>query len=297
MKDSIEYLEKNKYIRRELKSKCSSLGLVDAHRHSLYDLGKVDGMNGIPVKSWKKNINFTNYQRFTKTLFDCDLQKELEPWLKLSLTEGISTILDFSAKHAREDLKRIYDEFGIKSFQPIKWTEINDFLIGDLHLIPDFIILPDEKHLTPLILEQIIECKKIKPDIKFTLHCMESKDNKSLAYEKFGSSTVKWLFEHGVLSDDVYLVHVNEISAEDVELIKRTNAKVIICPLMRDQLGYSSPNIPLDLNIYFGTDAPMISGNRSLLDAAIIQINDWIEYGINMSDAVDVAVKCLTKKL
>jgi len=268
--------------------------LTDAHRHSLYDIDKVANMMGLSVEEWSKYDKFIQYQRKTKKLYGAKLQNEIKDWIKFSKKENISTIIDFSAKHASLDLKNIYKSYNIKNFYMLKWNKIET--INQVN-IPDFVILPDERLLNKDILNKIKQIGATYPQIKFTMHCLESKERKNIALKKFGISSIEWLNKNNFLTEKLFLVHINEVSLYDIELIRKNNVKVILCPLMRKPLNYNEPNIPLDLDIYFGTDAPLISNNRSLIENAIYQVVLWLDNGNNFEDIIKTTVKALTKNI
>lgn len=279
-------------IRLELEKELSGKYLTDAHRHSLYDIGKVKNMENLSVEEWSNCDNFLKYQKKTKDLYGINLYNEIKKWLEFSKNENIGTILDFSAKHAITDLQNIYNRYNIKSFFVLKWNKIEQ--INDNN-IPQFIILPDERLISQVIMNDIISISKKYSTIKFTMHCLESEERKNTAFKKFGMSTIEWLDKNNFLNDRLFLVHVNEISNNDINLIRKNNVKIILCPLMRKPLNYNNPKIPLDLDIYFGTDAPLISKNRSLIDGAIYQAIIWIKQGEEFDSIIKVINKALTK--
>ena len=268
--------------------------LTDAHRHSLYDINQIANINGLSVEEWSKYDKFIQYQQKTKKLYGAKLQDEIKDWIKFSKKENISTIIDFSAKHASLDLKNIYKSYNIKNFYMLKWNKIET--INQLN-IPDFIILPDERLLNKGIISKLKELEKVYPQIKFTMHCLESKERKNVAFKKFGMSTIEWLNKNNFFDERFFLVHINEVSLDDIKLIKTNNVKIILCPLMRKPLNYNEPNIPLDLDIYFGTDTPLISNDRSLLKNAIHQAILWLDNNNNFEDVIKITVKALTKKI
>lgn len=283
-----------KKISLALEEKLLEKKLTDAHRHSLYDIDKVENIENLSVKEWSRNDDFLIYQKRTKKLYSLELYDEIKKWLKFSENENIETILDFSAKHASDDLKEIYDRHNIKSFSPIKWNNISKI---DDNNIPKFVILPDERLLTNKIIDNAISIQNKYPTIKFTMHCLESEERKNIAFEKFKMSTIEWLGKNNFLNDKLFLVHVNEISSNDINLIIKNNVKVVLCPLMREPLQYNNPNIPLDLDLYFGTDAPLISKNRSLIDGAIYQAVIWLKQGKDFSRVIEAISKALTKSI
>jgi hypothetical protein len=281
-------------IRLELEERLLGKQLTDAHRHSLYDIGKVKNMENLSVEEWNKYEKFINYQKKTKKLFDKELFNEIKDWLEFSRNENIRTILDFSAKHASNDLKSIYNKYNIKSFSPLKWTKLSEIRNNN---IPQFIILPDERLLTKELINIVIAISNQYPTIKFTMHCLESVEHKKIAFKKFGMSTIEWLDKNNFLNNKFFLVHVNEISDNDIDLIRKNNVKIILCPLMREPLNYNNAKIQLDLDIYFGTDAPLISKNRSLIDVAIYQAIIWLKQGEDFDNIIEVINKALTKDI
>ncbi len=284
----------NTKIKSDLAKKLLGLQLTDAHRHGLYDIDKILNMENLSVDEWNTYDNFLEYQKKTKLLFDEELLYELQEWINFSVNENINTILDFSAKHAYDDLKKIYSAQNIQSFSIIKWTKLSSIQDGN---IPDFVILPDERLLTKNIIRNAILISKQYPTIQFTMHCLESKKHKKIAYEKFKMSTIEWLNKNSFLSNKLYLIHLNEISDNDIQLIRANHVKVVLCPLMRKPLNYKNPIIPLDLDIYFGTDAPLISKNRSLIDTAIYQADIWLKTNENYSNVLNCVIKGLTNKI
>lgn len=271
------------------------LPLTDAHRHSLYDIEKISDIEGTPVERWHSSLEFITYQHKTKSLFGANLLSEIKEWLDFSISEGIKTILDYSGKHARRDLENIYSSRGIKSFSPIKWTMLDKQSIG--HPKPSVVILPDERLIDDNILEKAKEYRAKNPNIKFTMHCLESQERLLIAHNKFGMSTVEWLRKQSFLDENLLLVHLNEVTISDIEIIRDARVKIVLCPLMRKPLNNKSPHIPIDLPLYFGTDAPLISGSRSLITAAAQQVCDWVAQGINFESALSSALNGLTHKL
>jgi len=281
-------------IKSDLVKELINLQLTDAHRHSLYDIDKIPNMEYLSVDEWSRYNNFLQYQQKTKSLFGKELLNELKEWLDFSVNENISTILDFSAKHASEDLKNIYTKYNIQNFSTIKWTKFSSIHNTN---IPDFVILPDERLLTKNIISNAISISKQYPTIQFTMHCLESDKHKKIAFDNFRMSTIEWLSKNNFLSNKLYLVHLNEISAHDIQLIRNNHVKVVLCPLMRKPLNYKNPIIPLDLDIYFGTDAPLISKNRSLIDSALCQADMWLATNKSYADVLNCVIKGLVNKI
>lgn len=283
-----------KFIYQKIKDKIGDNPLTDAHRHGLYDIGKIKGLKNLSVEEWSQNSEFISYQENTKLLYGEKLRKELKDWIQFSSKENIGTVLDFSAKHASNDLQTIYKTVNIKNFITLKWNKI---LGITMQTIPDYIILPDERLLSKNI---ILEAKKISvqyPTIKFTMHCLESEERRKIALGKFGMSTIEWLNHNNFLSDKLLLVHVNELSNNDIQLIIKNRVKIVLCSLMRKPLNYQNPLIPLDLEFYFGTDAPLISGSRSLIDVAVEQALVWIENGVDIEKSISFVSTGLVREL
>lgn len=159
-------------------------------------------------------------------------------------------------------------------------------------------MLPDERELTNDILKDINFVVEKFPTIKLTMHCLESKFRKDLAIKKFGMSTIEFLNKYNILNSQLFLVHINEVSQKDIELIKKNNVKIILCPLIRDAFNYKTPSIPhQNLDIYFGTDVPLISKNRSLIDVAVKQINIWVKDGVKVEEALESSQKALVNSV
>lgn len=287
---SIEHIIKSK-----LKVLIKDKYLTDAHRHSFYDINKVLNMENLSVEEWITNPNYIKFDKKTKSLRGNLLADYIKDWLEFSYDENIRTIIDFSAKRAREDLQLIYSSYDIKSFSPLKWTDLSNIT---KYNIPEFIMLPDERELTDSILVKVKAIIEKFPTIKLTMHCLESKFRKDLAMKKFSMSTIEFLDKYNILNNKLFLVHINEVTKVDIELIRRNHVKIILCPLIRDAFNYKTPSIPhQNLDIYFGTDIPLISKNRSLIDVAVKQIIIWIQNGVKLEDALKSAEKALVNTI
>ncbi len=112
----------------------------------------------------------------------------------------------------------------------------------------------------------------------FKIHAAESKEEvdfllgkKNSMYELFknigvlGNFTppekrpIEYLYELGVLSPKTYLVHCVHITEKEAYLIKKTGAKVILCPRSNYYLNVGKPPFDLfkkyNIPIFLGTDS------------------------------------------
>lgn len=267
--------------------------LVDAHRHGLYDLASDWSLAGVPVEQWSNDLRFLAHERHTKGLFGDRLREVLQPWIEYSRDEGVGTVLDFSGKHASADVKYIYSTFGLCSKVAVFWNSWR----SDIRPIPTVMILPDEREIGPEVAEVARAFLKSTPSGLITLHAGESHVRSTIGKSRLGRSIVEWLAMESLLDSRTLMVHTNTLSSNDFGLIEDSGAGVVMCPLTRFALSNPDPIIPQRVRIYFGTDAPLVSGNRSLLSQATAEAARWIATGQTKISAAERAAIALTRQL
>ena len=267
--------------------------LVDAHRHGLYDLSSDWSLAGVPVEQWSEDPRFLAHERRTKWLFGDELRDVLRPWIEYSCNEGVGTVLDFSGKHASADVEYVYGIFGIRSKVTVLWSSWR----SDLRPTPAVMILPDEREIGTEAAEAARAFLKSMPGGLITLHAGESEERAKIGKSRLGRSIVEWLAMESLLDSRTLLVHANTLSSNDFGLIEDSCAGVVLCPFTRSSLFNPSPTVPQRVRVFFGTDAPLVSGNRSLIAQAIAEARRWIAYGCTEIAAAENAAIALTRPL
>ena len=267
--------------------------LVDAHRHGLYDLSSNWSLGGVPVEQWSDDPRFLAHERRTKWLFGDELRDALRPWIEYSRDEGVGTVLDFSGKHASADVQYVYGTFGVRSKVTVLWNSWKP----DILPTPTVMILPDEREIGAEVAEAARAFLKSMPGGLITLHAGESETRSVIGRSRLGRSIVEWLAMESLLDSRTLLVHANTLNSNDFGLIEDSGAGVVMCPFTRSALSNPAPNVPQRVRVFFGTDAPLVSGNRSLIAQALAEAGRWITYGCPEMVAAESAAIALTRPL
>lgn len=267
--------------------------LVDAHRHGLYDLSADWSLAGMPVEEWSDDPRFLAHERRTKWLFGDELRDALRPWIEFSRDEGVGTVLDFSGKHASADVEYVYGSFGVRSKVTVLWSSWKP----DLWPCPAVMILPDEREIGPEAAEAARAFLKSIPGGLITLHAGESEARSRIGRARLGRSIVEWLAMESILDSRTLLVHANTLNSKDFGLIEDSGAGVVMCPFTRSALANPAPTVPQKARIFFGTDAPLVSGSRSLIAQALAEAGRWIACGNTEMGAAESAAIALTRPL
>jgi len=93
------------------------------------------------------------------------------------------------------------------------------------------------------------------------------------------------------------LVHANTLNSNDFGLIEDSGAGVVMCPLTRSALFNPVPTVPQGIRIFFGTDAPLVTGSRSLIEQALAEAERWIASGYTEIAAAERAAIALTRPI
>lgn len=267
--------------------------LVDAHRHGLYDLSSDWSLAGVPVEQWSDDPRFLAHERRTKWLFGDELRDALRPWIEYSCNEGVGTVLDFSGKHASADVEYVYGIFGVRSKVTVLWSSWRP----DIRPIPAVMILPDEREIGPESAEAARAFLKSMPGGLITLHAGESEARARIGKSRLGQSIVEWLAMESLLDSRTLLVHANTLNSNDFGLIEDSGAGVVMCPLTRSALFNPAPTVPQRVRVFFGTDAPLVSGSRSLIVQALAEAERWVASGYSETAAAERAAIALTRPL
>lgn len=279
--DIIKYIELNRSKELVLP------GTFDGHRHGLFGINKDFTLRGIPVDQWIYNKDFIKYEEKLSRITEDETKKILKSWINYSLKEGVATILDISGKKYNKSINKFYKSFGINHLLAQYWANW-DSSQEDVKLL----ILPDESGLNEEAIDVAKSFLKLTDGI-IMMHTLESKERRDTLMKGYGQSTIEWLEKNGILNNRIYLVHMNAATEEDFEIVKHYDCHVVLCPAMRQALKNPEPNIPEGINLHFGTDGPIATGNLSLWSQAKIQYKIWFEGRMPRDKAAKLALRTL----
>jgi hypothetical protein len=267
--------------------------IADAHRHGLYDVQPEFSLAGVPVERWEEDQRFLKHELWTKSLSESGLREAMRPWLQCSKQEGVGTILDFSGKHARHEIASVYDQHGITHFTPEWWSRWQPMVKP----LARALILPDERALDEHVAEKAREFLATVADGFVTLHALESLSSARRALGQWGLSTVVWLDHQRLLTPRTVLVHMNATTLDDLHRVREKGAHLVYCPAVRLAMRNPAPPFLPRVRLHFGTDAPLVSGERRLWAQAALQYRLWCQAGVPERDAIKEATLALFRPL
>lgn len=114
-----------------------------------------------------------------------------------------------------------------------------------------------------------------------TVHISEDEYTLKLEKEKFHKSAIETLDSFELLTEKSILVHCGYCTDEDLDLIKKRNSTICICPISNKFLNTCMPNIykleEKKINWCIGTDGLGTGKSFSLLDQLYQAINEYPE--------------------
>jgi 5-methylthioadenosine/S-adenosylhomocysteine deaminase len=111
------------------------------------------------------------------------------------------------------------------------------------------------------------------------VHVAESIVEKGFVFQKTGKTSVKYLFDLGVLTPETIAVHAVNVTDSDVTTLAKSQCKVVHCPTANLSLGAGVAPVPKMLEkgvqVCIGVDDPVATPNNDVLKevftASIIQ--------------------------
>lgn len=110
------------------------------------------------------------------------------------------------------------------------------------------------------------------PSIRLILHIAETKKQEHEIKSKFGKSSIKFIYQQGLLNSGTILIHGNWINDEDMKIVKKCNVSVVHC--LSSNLKVADKTLNLKKTIKNGvltciaTDGLVTSGTFSVLNEA-----------------------------
>lgn len=202
---------------------------------------------------------------------------------KMAITEmlksGITTVFDMY--FYENDVAEVADEMGIRAFlgqtvQSSTSCENLDEVNFGMKLLPEFIekwrnhelvkpaIAPHATYSVDLpILQEIARLAK-ENDILYSIHMSEMDQEMAEFKEKYRSTPVQYLAEHGVLNDHLIAVHCIHTNEKDIQVLDQYDVAVAHCVVAntKSAKGVAPIQKMIDggVTVGLGTDGPS-SGN------------------------------------
>lgn len=121
-------------------------------------------------------------------------------------------------------------------------------------------------HTREEFLTLLIECKK--RNLPIFMHISSSQEQDAAERRSYSGSLIKFIDESGCLNSLVFMVHGNYLTAEELALIGKRHANVVVCPLSNYYLSErSQPPERLDLygiQWFVGSDSHFLTRRSSV---------------------------------
>jgi len=119
---------------------------------------------------------------------------------------------------------------------------------------------------------------------RIVMHAAETQHRVAIARERFGMTTIRLLAERGLLSPRVLLSHAVHVDDDEIALIARTGAHVVVSPAAEMKLGDGIPPvarmIQRGVNVALGTDAAVCNnGTDMFLEMRLLGLSQKLRDG------------------
>lgn len=110
------------------------------------------------------------------------------------------------------------------------------------------------------------------PQIRIMIHVAETESSESEIIKLYGKSSIEVLNSYGLLNERTLLIHCNEVSDEDIKIIKRHKSWIVHCP--STSIWMNNTLLPLSKiykdykRVCIATDGVATGGTISLLSEA-----------------------------
>lgn len=143
----------------------------------------------------------------------------------------------------------------------LKADELNEY----------FVALHSLKWVDDEILTNLSQYMKRNMNIKLSVHICETRDEVNYIKKKYGMTPIEVMEKYELLSGRTLLVHCNYLSDKDIDIIKKYNASVAICPnsnlKLKNRIAPVKKLLKKGINVTLGTDGIATNDSLNLLDS------------------------------
>lgn len=215
-----------------------------------------------------------------------------------NLRSGTTTVMDFQYCHARPGIDfavvRAFEQLGMRGviasartnvagFPPemaCDYVETEKQYFQGIRKLKQYCDDKDRLSvaLAPGIIwdmtkEGYLEIRRTADDldVPITMHVVETKDDDDYCLEAFGTDTISFLEDCGLLGPDFSLVHAVCLTDKSIEQLVRSGSTISHCPAANMILGSGRAPIPelqeKGLTISIGCDGPASNDNQDMLES------------------------------
>lgn len=286
-------------------------GLINAHVHlELTNLGPRNSVTKLPFPFWLLGIVVGTRIR-TQRFFVDAIKKGLKLLKESGTTTAgnIATFIRNPAQYFKGEKIRGIIFLEVLGLNPKEADKIIDSLRKEIsELESEELITPACSPHAPYsvseeLFKMVLELSKPK-NLPLSIHVAESIDEvrliksnrgkfKKIFYPLLGlkryspkgrgRTPVKYLNDLGVLTEKTTAVHCVHLHEDDIEILERTGASVILCPRSNHYLGVGSAPLKQlfssKINLCLATDGLISNSSLSLWDEArfLKERNSWLD--------------------
>jgi 5-methylthioadenosine/S-adenosylhomocysteine deaminase len=128
---------------------------------------------------------------------------------------------------------------------------------------------------------------------RLVMHAAETRERIRIVRERFGTTTIRLLERHGLLTPALLLSHAIHIDEHEVGLIARGGASVVVSPAAEMKLGDGTPPVQ-DLHAHgvtvaLGTDAAVCNNATDMfLEMRMLGLSQKLRYGADSTPAEQI---------
>ncbi|MCK4327550.1 MAG: amidohydrolase family protein [Candidatus Diapherotrites archaeon] len=265
-------------------------GFINAHTHMALGLAQGFGV-GMPLFEMFENVLFPLEKKMTDNhAYLGALVAGLE-----FLHTGTTTINNINARWSKPVLKAL-DRLGLRGTMALalkdrdiktsatfdcKSLPENEWLVKRLEdhpLLSGMFGLANEVEATESLIKTVRQLA-VENHTGVHLHVAESLGEKGFVLQRTGKTSVRYLYDLGVLSDHSLAVHAVNVSKKDVLLLSKSRVTVVHCPTANLNLGTGiapvADMLEAGVAVGLGVDHPVANMSndlrRELSNALLLQ--------------------------
>lgn len=108
-------------------------------------------------------------------------------------------------------------------------------------------------------------------DLKLSVHVCETEKEIIEINDKYKMTPIEVLNKYNLLNEKTLLVHCNYLSDNDINLIKKHNCSVVVCPnsnlKLKNKIADVEKLLSIEINVMIGTDGAATNDNMNLIDS------------------------------
>jgi 5-methylthioadenosine/S-adenosylhomocysteine deaminase len=264
-------------------------GLVNAHLHPELQLLK-GALEELDLHAWADAAHFDRALVLLSSPEGRRLQRAgIRAALADCLLGGTTRIATYGVTTGSDEVAiTILQEFGLRGHVAVRDIDFEPVAPGDT---PRIFRLHAEEALTEAELAAAVRAHARGE--RLVMHAAETEDRIRWVRERFGTSTVRLLEQHGLLSPRMLLSHAIYLDAEERELLARRGAAVISSPVaetkLSDGIAPIVDYVELGVTVALGTDCAVCNNSNDLfLEMRQLGLVQKLRYGADAMPAEQI---------